>query len=177
MMRTCKKCGETKPLEDFAIGKNSKDGRRSICKKCHAEYQKAWRKSSGYVDEANQSRFREWYGKNREAVIAKVGDWVKKNPGKYRTVQRASFHRRAARVRENGGSFTPGQIEALRRLQKNRCAACEKPLTEYHIDHVMPVAKGGSNDISNIQLLCPKCNRQKSAKHPVEFMQEIGKLL
>lgn len=37
--------------------------------------------------------------------------------------------------------------------------------------------KGGANDKSNIQLLCPHCNLSKGAKHPVDFMQERGMLL
>ena len=37
-MKTCIKCGEEKYLELFAKGKNYKDGRRNICKKCHTEY-------------------------------------------------------------------------------------------------------------------------------------------
>jgi 5-methylcytosine-specific restriction endonuclease McrA len=35
------------------------------------------------------------------------------------------------------------------------CCGEAKPLT---VDHVVPVSKGGSNDISNIQPLCLECN-------------------
>lgn len=38
----------------------------------------------------------------------------------------------------------------------------------------MPIARGGSNTDDNVQLLCPACNLKKSAKHPVDFMQERG---
>lgn len=44
-------------------------------------------------------------------------------------------------------------------------------------DHIMPMDLGGSNDASNLQLLCQSCNSSKHAKHPVDFMQERGFLL
>jgi 5-methylcytosine-specific restriction endonuclease McrA len=47
----------------------------------------------------------------------------------------------------------------------------------YHIDHIMPLALGGSNTDDNIQLLRQRCNNQKCAKHPVDFMQSRGFLL
>lgn len=34
----------------------------------------------------------------------------------------------------------------------------------YDIDHVLPLADGGSNDISNLQALCPSCHRVKTAR-------------
>lgn len=45
------------------------------------------------------------------------------------------------------------------------------------MDHIMPLALGGTNTDDNIQLLCPTCNRSKHAKHPVDFMQQRGFLL
>ncbi|WP_200888008.1 MULTISPECIES: HNH endonuclease [Shewanella] len=34
---------------------------------------------------------------------------------------------------------------------------------EFQIDHMIPLAKGGCNDLVNLQLLCAVCNRKKSA--------------
>lgn len=48
------------------------------------------------------------------------------------------------------------------RRDKGQCVQCSsKEKLEY--DHIIPVSKGGSNTERNIQLLCEKCNRQKSA--------------
>lgn len=53
------------------------------------------------------------------------------------------------------------RIEVWRR-DGGKCAQCgSREKIEY--DHIVPVSKGGSNTARNIELLCEKCNRQKSA--------------
>jgi 5-methylcytosine-specific restriction endonuclease McrA len=37
--------------------------------------------------------------------------------------------------------------------------------TVLEIDHIVPVSKGGTNDASNLQLLCQSCNRGKGNKY------------
>jgi len=46
MTRTCSTCGETKPLEDFAIDRSKPSGRRGRCYTCQREYWVAWRKAN-----------------------------------------------------------------------------------------------------------------------------------
>ena len=52
-------------------------------------------------------------------------------------------------------------------LQRNnyQCQSCGKKNTEtkLNIDHIVALANGGSNDISNLQVLCSKCNQKKKA--------------
>lgn len=48
--------------------------------------------------------------------------------------------------------------------QEGRCNLCRHEMDFRHmeIDHVVPTAKGGPNDDTNLQLLCGHCNRVKS---------------
>jgi len=69
------------------------------------------------------------------------------------------------RSREMGaeGSWTADEWKVVKERQKGLCAICklEKKLT---VDHIIPLAKGGSNYILNIQGLCGNCNSRKWAK-------------
>jgi 5-methylcytosine-specific restriction endonuclease McrA len=70
--------------------------------------------------------------------------------------------RRALAYGYSGEHFTGAQWEALVR----RHAACLRCGTDYvslTADHVVPLCKGGANDITNIQPLCLRCNSQKGA--------------
>lgn len=82
------------------------------------------------------------------------------------------------RKRGASGKPTKGIVGVLLARQRERCPACGIDISEeYHLDHVVPLFKGGSNADENLQLLCPSCNREKSDKDPAEFMREKGFLL
>lgn len=91
--------------------------------------------------------------------------------------KKASSKRRALFFAAEG-SFVPGDIHELFKMQRGKCANCGITLTKqnYEIDHIMPLSKGGSNWPANLQLLCRKCNRRKHAKHPADFARENGLL-
>jgi 5-methylcytosine-specific restriction endonuclease McrA len=107
---------------------------------------------------------------------------LKKYHSNYRATHKETIrvHRknRELKCRKNGGKLSKNIIERLFKLQRGKCACCGLPLGEnYHMDHIMPIALGGKNVDSNIQLLKATCNRRKSSKHPVDFMQELGFLI
>jgi 5-methylcytosine-specific restriction endonuclease McrA len=188
-MKICKNCGSS---EYYSCG---------VCKPCaqarnaawyadNIEKRRAsiaaWRSSNLEMDKAQKAA---WYSANHEKVKANSVAWRAVNHERKKTtdaawsaanldVRRERQQNRRARKRANGGKLSAGLTEKLFRLQRGKCACCGKPLgDDYHLDHRMPLALGGANDDSNMQLLTAKCNLQKQAKHPIDFMQSRGFLL
>lgn len=85
-------------------------------------------------------------------------------------------HNRRVQIRENGGVLSKNIVDVLMAEQGGKCSYCMCGLEEsgHHIDHVMPIVRGGPNTDENVQLLCPPCNYKKNARHPLEYMTSIG---
>ncbi|MBA7624844.1 hypothetical protein ES703_32258 [subsurface metagenome] len=68
--------------------------------------------------------------------------------------------RRYAKERNAEGNHTLKEWQSLKRIYNNKCAICgnAKKLTK---DHIIPLSKGGTDFISNIQPLCRNCNSKK----------------
>lgn len=102
--------------------------------------------------------------------------------GRIKNLPKILVRNRARRALKKAavGSHTASDIADIRRMQKDTCAipGCRVKLNgKGHVDHRVPLSKGGTNDRRNIQILCPKHNMQKSAKDEIDFMQSLGLLL
>jgi 5-methylcytosine-specific restriction endonuclease McrA len=125
-----------------------------------------------------KERLRKWRRKNAERLKivdgARVAKWRVDNPEKVLINSRKGRHTRRARQYEAGGSYTNAQIQELLERQDWKCIYCSTCLrSKRELDHIMPLARGGSNDISNLQWLCLPCNRKKRDKDPIDFEREI----
>ena len=174
--RTCSTCGETSPAMSEWFHKRGKslDGCQGRCKACTKAYDEQWYAANreraaetGHAwKAANRERTaeyqREWVSSNRERARERCREWYAANLGSEHARAIAKDHRRRAAE----GSFTKEEVVALLEAQKHKCEYCGAELleTSYHLDHIVPVSKGGTSYIENIAAACPCCNLSKSAK-------------
>ena len=162
------------------------------CRPCASD-----RRRKNYLkNKENELRqMKEWAVKNRERSRKIKQKWAKKNPDKMMQAIKMWNLANVERVKENRKRWNQENKDYKRTLTINRrrklaegklskdivsqlmirqsglCVCCKRPLNGmYHIDHIMPIALGGTNTDDNVQLLLPKCNLEKSAKHPEVFM-------
>jgi 5-methylcytosine-specific restriction endonuclease McrA len=119
------------------------------------EYQRRWQQSPKW--KAYQKEYRNSH-KEEQRLYQK---WYRQT-AKGKAIAVASAQRRRAIKALSEGSYTAQQWLDLKMQYKCRCLCCgrhESYLpTVLEQDHIIPLTKGGSNWISNIQPLCADCN-------------------
>lgn len=126
------------------------------------------------INKKTAAHYVQYYAANADAVKAKKMAAYLENPAPFIL----NAQKRRVRLAAIGGKLSPGIAKKLLELQRGKCACCGKDLNgKYHLDHILPLALGGSHADDNMQLLSPRCNLQKNKKHPVDFMQSRGFLL
>ncbi len=171
--KICTTCNIEKSISEFSKAKLGKYNVRSQCKLCIAELRQ--------INKNKIAEYKiEWYAINKKQQIERVKQYLQTPKGK--ASDKAKNQNRRAHKLNNGGKHTANDILNLFELQSGKCVYCKTKLyksgnNKYHVDHIMPLSKGGTNDIANIQLLCPPCNLSKHDKFPEEFAENFGMLI
>ena len=68
----------------------------------------------------------------------------------------------------------PGRRLTILARDGHACVYCAAPLSEetFVLDHILPVAKGGTNRKHNLVTACESCNGRRSEREPGEFLRE-----
>lgn len=165
-----------KGLADWYL--KNKEKVSTDAKKKYAENSEAIKKRVDEYRLLNPDKIKKGQAKHREKNKEKAKIYSVAWRAKNHDISKIHRQNRRAKIKLATGSISRGLKNKLFKLQHGKCACCGFGLGgDYHMDHIVPLARGGTNTDDNIQLLTAKCNMQKSAKDPIEFMQFRGFLL
>ena len=76
-------------------------------------------------------------------------------------------------------SWPKGLKQELMKRQDNTCVYCgyRRIARTLDIDHMIPAVRGGSNDASNLQVICRPCNQRKGLQTDQEFRARYSRLV
>jgi 5-methylcytosine-specific restriction endonuclease McrA len=134
----------------------------------HQEYLREYESRRDKV--ARRGRVRELWVIFHDRKLAAKRAYEAAHPELVRLWKRVASHVRRARIRQADGTHNAKDVQAQFNRQHGKCYWCHKKTgKQYHVDHVMPLALGGSNGPENLVIACPSCNLSKGARHPMDF--------
>jgi len=161
--KRCTACKQDKPAtpEYFVRQPKSeyKDGLDSKCKSClyaltNERRRRRYREDAAYKDHITA------YNKARRDA----------DP----LPNRLNAKRRKARLKGAEGTYTAADWRSKLAAYKRRCHWCGENVGETpHADHLIPLHRGGTNNIGNIVPSCPTCNTSRQAKLPHEWTNRL----
>jgi 5-methylcytosine-specific restriction endonuclease McrA len=108
---------------------------------------------------------RKWQAANPDRVRSGRQAWLAAN----KDVQRRHLKRR--KIRHRGAFVEHVEPLAVLELDDGVCGICGEDVdpVDFHVDHIIPLSRGGEHSYANTQPVHPKCNRQKHNSLPKEF--------
>lgn len=113
-------------------------------------------------------RLRHQRTRDRDRELHRI--WRSKNPHK---VLQYRHNRRGKRFRLDT-VFVAELFAQLCDYYGNKCLRCGKPDVKLTPDHIIPLSRGGSNDLFNIQPLCFSCNSAKGNRVIIDYRPDKG---
>lgn len=173
--KECTKCHKILLLQEYRKDSTKKDGLSCSCKQCLAikdkeNYEKNPKKKYEKVKEYMKRTG--YYYKSKPYNKAYYSSEKSKNKKRLRDLRRKELEKRARKEKP----ITKEVINILIERSGGNCEYCGKDcIDNYHIDHKIPLFRGGTNDISNLAFSCPRCNLSKGKKTVEEYESILSK--
>jgi len=176
-LKKCCNCKNTKEITEYYNDKYKNDGKTSRCKKCCRLYinndnRKIYEKK--YREEHKEYRkeiVKKSMNKNKEHHKNKRKEYLKTEKG------RISYKRYTQKRYALKKTIVTTKIDYVRIYKRDnkKCKYCGKILKfkEIHIDHYIPLSKGGKHIESNLNTSCAFCNLSKGNKMPKEWRVDL----
>jgi 5-methylcytosine-specific restriction endonuclease McrA len=199
--KICRKCGIWKPFDEFHVHKECYGGHSSTCKTCKLEYRQSRKEETSqfmkeYYQE-NKKRIigyaktyykenldeRKEYDKKRKQ---RDKEKISKRQKKYYQLNRELFYRKNQERRsyKHKVIFTPYERKQILDRDNWTCQTCGIKVHDRHtgnwntpdkahIDHIIPISKGGNSEPKNLRILCRTCNLSKHDKQDEQLKFQI----
>lgn len=192
--RPCKDCGVVFPISEFAAMRDT--GTMSAqrrCRSCLNAASRAWVTAN---PKKRKEIDRGYAERNPEKRLQKQRRYQAANPQKFKLYARKDYLKHHARRRADARAYrlaNPDKYKVWNTLREGRkrnaagtfsshdlvwkaemcgglCYYCQQPLgPDRHLEHKIPLVRGGSNWPANLTYACPTCNLRKGSKTPQEF--------
>ena len=140
-----------------------------LCQSCYMR--KRYKEMSSNKKAQEKERKKEW---NKWAKEFGVGTKQKPTLDILQKESNIKYYSLKFNIKKKQLPYTKEEFYIWYKDQPKQCTYCKEKAE--HLDHIVPVAKQGTNEFSNLQLLCGRCNRAKWDSSEEEFLSWLKKL-
>lgn len=158
-MKRCRHCCQLRAPRSFFKSEPR------YCKRCLHDRQKAYRKRNA---SRHAERIRQWRAKNPERAREIA---IKSEAKRVRDRMKLMQYEENRRARKRAQWIEDVNPAVLYQRDEGICGICDKPVdaSEFQVDHVFPLSKGGLHSYQNTQIAHPRCNQVKGARTELAF--------
>lgn len=185
----CPICDCVKPKYEFRINRKRPDGLHGTCKKCASIIEKQCRDNRKKLNKNKVASINNKKQCSRcETILPETNFDIRKDSVDglnylCKECSRNKAHTRRDLVVNSSASLIEEHekvdrsfIMFLKETYNFCCGYCGIKPNVLHIDHIMPLSKGGRHIKSNLIPACKTCNSKKASKLPEIWFAEIGRL-